>query len=115
TPDDLLTHRCICIRATTNAGLYQWELERGSRSWRIPVRGPLTTSDGQLILEMAEAGLGLAYVFEPMVTESLRRGTLRLVLEPYAAWVPGLFLYFPSRAQVSPAMRAFVDVARELA
>jgi hypothetical protein len=29
--------------------------------------------------------------------------------------VPGFFLYFPSRAQVSPALRAFVDVARELA
>jgi hypothetical protein len=29
--------------------------------------------------------------------------------------VPGLFLYFPSRAQVSPALRAFVDVAREAA
>jgi DNA-binding transcriptional LysR family regulator len=43
-----------------------------------------------------------------------RLGTLRLVLEPYAAAVPGLFLYFPSRSQVSPAFRAFVDVAREL-
>ena len=40
---------------------------------------------------------------------------LRLVLEPYAAAVPGFFLYFPSRAQVSPALRAFVDVARALA
>ena len=26
-----------------------------------------------------------------------------------------VFLYFPSRSQVSPAFRAFVDVARELA
>ena len=34
-------------------------------------------------------------------------------MEPYAGLVPGLFLYFPSRAQVSPALRAFVDVARE--
>jgi hypothetical protein len=25
------------------------------------------------------------------------------------------FLYFPSRTQVSPALRAFVDVAREMA
>jgi hypothetical protein len=29
--------------------------------------------------------------------------------------VPGLFLYFPSRAQVSPALKALVDVAREVA
>jgi hypothetical protein len=44
----------------------------------------------------------------------LKRGTLKLVLEPYAAWMEGLFLYFPSRAQVSPAFRAFLDVAREV-
>ena len=64
---------------------------------------------------LAVAGIGLLYSFEPQVADELRRGSLRLVLEPYAAAVPGFFLYFPSRAQVSPALRAFVDVARELA
>ena len=59
--------------------------------------------------------MGLVYAFEPVIADELRRGSLRLVLEPYAAAVPGFFLYFPSRAQVSPALRAFVDTARELA
>ena len=44
----------------------------------------------------------------------LARGQLRVVLGQYAPEVPGLFLYFPSRAQVSPALEAFVDVAREV-
>ncbi len=64
---------------------------------------------------LAVAGVGLLYTFEPQVADDLRRGSLRLVLEPYAAAVPGFFLYFPSRAQVSPALRAFVDTAREIA
>lgn len=64
---------------------------------------------------LAVAGGGLFYAFEPTIAGELRRGSLRLVLEQYAAAVPGLFLYFPSRAQVSPALRAFVDVAREWA
>ncbi len=51
---------------------------------------------------------------EPVMADDLARGRLRVVLEPYAPSLPGLFLYFPSRAQVSPAFRAFVDVAREL-
>jgi DNA-binding transcriptional LysR family regulator len=63
---------------------------------------------------LAVAGVGLLYSFEPQIAEELRTGSLRVVLEPYAADVPGFFLYFPSRAQVSPALRAFVDVAREL-
>ena len=61
------------------------------------------------------AGVGLVYAFEPLIADELRSGKLRLVLEQYAPLVPGLFLYFPSRAQVSPALRAFVGIARELA
>jgi DNA-binding transcriptional LysR family regulator len=50
-----------------------------------------------------------------MVAEKLRTGRLQRVLESYAPTVPGFFLYFPSRAQRTPALRLFVDVARELA
>lgn len=114
-PEDLLAHDCIGIRSPTSGGPYAWELERGKKSWRIPVQGPVTTNDGPLMKLLAEAGLGLHYTFEPMVAAELERGILRLVLEPYAPVVPGLFLYFPSRAQLSPALRAFVNVARELA
>jgi DNA-binding transcriptional LysR family regulator len=63
---------------------------------------------------LAVAGVGLVYAFEPQVADELRRGSLRLVLEQYAAAVPGFFLYFPSRAQVSPALRAFVSTARDV-
>lgn len=114
-PKDLLAHDCIGIRSATTGGLYHWELERGKQSWRIPVRGPIVSNDGTLIRDMAEAGMGLAYFFEPLIEAELRRGSLRVVLEPFSALVQGLFLYFPSRAQVSPALRAFVDVAREVA
>ena len=113
-PQDLLQHDCLCIRATSHGARYAWELERGRKSWRVPVAGPVTTNDTYLMRSLAVAGVGLLYMFEPEIGDELRAGSLRLVLEPYAAAVPGFFLYFPSRAQVSPAFRAFVDVAREL-
>jgi len=113
-PKDLLDHACICIRSSTSGARYAWELERGKRSWRVPVQGPVTTNDPDLMRALAVAGVGLIYVFEPQIADELRRGSLRLVLEQYAAAVPGFFLYFPSRAQVSPALRAFVAMAREV-
>lgn len=113
-PKDLLAHECIAYRSSTTRALYAWELERGKKSWRIPAQGCITTNDERVMLAMAEAGLGLIYAFEPTILPQLRRGSLRLVLEPFAAAVPGLFLYFPSRAQVSPALRAFIDTAREV-
>ena len=113
-PRDLLQHDCICIRTSTGGARYAWELERGRKVWRVPVEGPLTTNDPELMRMLAMAGVGLLFTFEPMIAEELRRGSLRIVLEQYSAAVPGFFLYFPSRSQVSPALRAFVDVARKV-
>jgi len=113
-PADLLQHDCISVRSSSTGSRYAWELERGKKEWRIPVQGPVVANDSELRRLLAEAGVGLMYAFEPAIADSLRSGKLRIVLEPYALKVQGLFLYFPSRAQVSPALRAFVDVAREL-
>ncbi|WP_338872872.1 LysR family transcriptional regulator [Myxococcus stipitatus] len=115
TPRDLLNHDCLCIPSSVPGTLYQWELERGAKSWRVPVRGPVVTSSQKAMVELAEAGAGLMYAFEPDVSSRLKQGSLRVVLEPYAALGDGFFLYFPSRSRVSPAFRAFVDVAREVA
>ncbi len=79
------------------------------------MRGPVTTNSPELIRSLAIAGVGLLYGMEVVVADEISRGQLRVVLEPYAPVVPGLFLYFPSRAQVSPAFKAFVEVAREVA
>lgn len=113
-PKDLLQHDCIGIRTSTAGGRYAWELERGKKTWRVPVQGPVTTNDADLMRMLAVAGVGLVYLLDAQLDDDLRRGRLRVVLEPYAAAVPGFFLYFPSRAQVSPALRAFVSVAREV-
>ncbi|MBZ4377412.1 LysR family transcriptional regulator [Corallococcus sp. AS-1-6] len=113
-PEDLLDHDCVNILLPSTDAKYAWELERGKKTWRIPVRGSVLATNEEVLVAMAEAGLALMYAFEPTIVPRLRRGTLKLVLEPYAAWMEGLFLYFPSRAQVSPAFRAFLDVAREV-
>jgi DNA-binding transcriptional LysR family regulator len=113
-PEDLLQHECITFRTQTNGALYAWELERGRKNWRVPVRGGVVTNDGHSALLLAEQGLGLAYTLEPSVAEQVRAGTLKIVLEQYAPIVPGFFLYFPSRTQTSPALRLFVDVAKEV-
>lgn len=113
-PEDLLDHECLTFRSDTTGSLYAWELERGKRTWRLPVRGGVVTSDGLFCATWAEQGIGLAYVMEPLVAEQLRTGRLVRVLEAYAPSVPGFFLYYPSRAQRSDPLRLFVETAREL-
>jgi len=77
-PKDLLAHDCIRIRSRTTGAMYVWEFERGKKTWRVPVRGPVITSDDLLMITMAEAGVGLAYLPEPAVSARLKRGRLRV-------------------------------------
>lgn len=113
-PEDLLRHECLTFRSPTSGALYAWELERGRRTWRVPVRGGVVVNDGLLCTSMAKLGMGLAYALESMVIDELRSGRLLRVLEPFAPTVPGYCIYFPSRAQRSLPLRLFVDTAKEM-
>jgi DNA-binding transcriptional LysR family regulator len=110
-PEDLAHHRCVGMRAAGGSP-HPWWLERGRRSWTVPVVPVLTCNERRALLGMVEAGAGLCYAPELEVAPQLERGTLRLVLEEYAARMPGLFLYYPSRRQASPAFRAFIDLLK---
>jgi DNA-binding transcriptional LysR family regulator len=112
-PQDLLEHDCICIRRAPSGEPWPWELERGKKTYRVPVRGPVTTNDAELMRAMAVAGVGLCYSLESRLVSDLASGRLRVVLEPFAADVPGLYLYFPRRSHVSSALKAFIEIARE--
>jgi DNA-binding transcriptional LysR family regulator len=53
--------------------------------------------------------MGLAQVPEPIAAGLVTRGKLARVLERFAPTVPGVFLYYPSRHQMLPKLRAFID------
>ncbi len=112
-PEDLLEHECVTYRSLSTGALYDWDLERGKRSWRVPVRGGIVTNDSAFAASIAERGVALAYVAEPGVAQQLRDGRLQCVLGAYAPMVPGFFLYYPRRAQRSSTIRAFVEIAKE--
>lgn len=110
-PEDL--HGLPCIRHRYPSGsMYRWELERGAIAQEIEVNGPLTLGDVSLMVGPALQGLGLAYVFEDMVSEHLASGRLVQVLADWCPWYPGLHLYYPSRRHVPAALKAFIDFVR---
>ena len=46
---------------------------------------------------------------EPIAAGAVKAGKLVPVLEPFAPMAPGVFLYYPSRHQMMPKLRAFID------
>ena len=110
-PRDLIRHRCIRRRFASGL-IYRWELEKGGRQVSVDVAGPLIVSDQRLMRAAAMDGAGLAYIFDQRVTEDIRAGRLVPVLEDWCPAFDGFSIYYPSRRQMRPALRAFVDFFR---
>ena len=113
TPADLAGHRCI--RARMPAGhIYHWEFERHGEAISIDVEGQLTLGQPDLMRESARAGLGLTYLTEFNIAEDLAAGTLERVLDDWTPPFDRLCLYYPGRRHVPAALRALIDLIREM-
>jgi DNA-binding transcriptional LysR family regulator len=86
-----------------------WSFVEDGRSVEMLVSGPLIANDFLTMLGAAIEGVGLAQLPGPVAAKALAEGTLVQVLEPYAPTAPGVFLYYPSRRQMLPKLRAFVE------
>ena len=110
--EDLVRHNCIGFRLLTSGAVYAWELRSGDKEVQLEVGGSVRVSDPTYARELARAGLGIAYVFEPLAADDLRAGRLAEVLPETAITEPGLFLYFARSAAKTLKMRAFLEVVR---
>lgn len=110
-PQDLQAHACI-NRRFPGGSLYRWEFSRDGRKIEVQVPGPLTLDDDVMIVQAALAGIGLAYVYEDMVSDALSRGTLECVLSDWCPPTEGFFLYYPSRRHQSPALKTLIELLR---
>jgi DNA-binding transcriptional LysR family regulator len=109
---DLAQHKCIGYRLQGSGRLYEWHVVDTGRETRIAPPGSVVISDAMAAREMALAGVGIAYLSEPMAREDLRAGRLTRLLPDSASHEDGLFLYFPRRASMAPKLRAFIEAAR---
>jgi DNA-binding transcriptional LysR family regulator len=107
-PHDLVDHRCLRFRFSSGI-LYRWEFEKDGEEIELAVQGPLILDEDHLIANAAVDGAGLAFLFEDYVREALAAGKLIRVLEAWCPTFEGFFVYYPSRRQMRPALRAFVD------
>ncbi len=110
-PHELLHHACIRHRFPSGR-TYRWEFEKEGELQEIAIEGPLIVNDDRVILEAALDGTGLAYLFEAYVHDALVEGRLVRVLEDWCQPFAGLYLYYPSRRQMRPALRAFINFYR---
>ncbi len=111
TLDDLAHHRCLRMRLG-NGRIMPWTFVDGNRQIELAVSGPVIVNDFTAQNLVLQSGVALAYVAEPSVATGVTEGRLETALNRYSHSSGGLFLYYPSRRQMMPKLRAFIDHVR---
>ncbi len=78
----------------------RWPFLRGRK-----VRGPVEISDGEIIRDLALAGMGIAYLPEILVETELSDGLLVEVLPGISTETLGIYAVFPPHEYISAAAR----------
>lgn len=105
---DLRQHACLRIRRS-NGAIGHWSFVDGNERIEAAVFGPLIAHDYPTLLGAAVKGIGLAQVPGPLVRAPIAEAKLESVLDDLAVMTPGVFLYYPSKRQMLPKLRAFID------
>jgi DNA-binding transcriptional LysR family regulator len=110
TPRDLRRHECILFTPLAPRG--RWTFQSRGRATEVPVRGRLVVNSLPLVLEAAARGLGIARLPGALVAEGRAAHQLVEVLATYAPPARPLYAVHASGGRVSPAARAFLEIAK---
>ena len=112
TPDDLVGHDCVRIRFSWNLCALALRVKR--RDLEVHVEGRLGVNSVAVARQAAIEGLALVQTPPIFIAEDLAARRLVTVLDEWAPTpATGFFLYYPSRRQMRPALKALVDFLRK--
>lgn len=112
---DLDRHVAVGYSSSRTGRPDGWTFAEDGNPKTIHLKTALVVDETFALRDLATAGFGLARLSNFIVADSVRRGELREVLDSYSPEpVPVSVLYHSSR-HLSPAVRAFVDWASQVA
>jgi DNA-binding transcriptional LysR family regulator len=111
-PGELAGRRCIGWRKAVGVAPYRWEFAENGREFSVAVADTITTTDMALMIKLAIAGAGISFGMEESFLPAIDRGELVPLLEDFCPSCPGFYLYYPSRRNMAPKLRALVDHLR---
>jgi DNA-binding transcriptional LysR family regulator len=111
-PRDLAGHRCIGWRPAPHRPPYRWEFTEGEREFAVDVAPEVTTNDMGLMIRLALSGAGITFGMADSFRAYLERGELVSLLQGFGAPFPGFYLYYPSRRNMDPKLRALIEYVK---
>jgi LysR family transcriptional regulator for bpeEF and oprC len=109
TVDDLLDRTCIAYRRPRTGRLREWRFKDGASIRHLPVSGPPIFNSVELLIEAAEAGMGIIQVPVCYVKRSLDSGVLVEVLRACRAGGYNISAVYLPQQRLVPKVRVFMD------
>jgi DNA-binding transcriptional LysR family regulator len=111
--EDLKKHKCILFRFPSTGLIQPWEL-RGMRvTGDFAAVSVLTTNNIEAAIRISTSGMGISYVPDFVVRESLDKGELKEVLPGLCIRQGSFSALWPANRHLSPRIRCFIDFIAE--
>ncbi|BDO13675.1 hypothetical protein KAM644c_27410 [Klebsiella quasipneumoniae subsp. quasipneumoniae] len=108
TPQSLVNFRCI-NRCFPSGEKYRWEfISPNGEPGEVAVKGDLVVDSDTAMIQAAESGLGIAFVYQSLVSAQLNAGSLVRLLPGYRYPADHFCVYYPSRKHIPAPLRAFI-------
>lgn len=110
TPAELEHHACINWRFPGSGRVAGWEFRKKGKRTEFFGQSRVIANHQDIVVAAALQGLGITYAYnDEGIADALQDGRLKRVLADWSPTMPGLYLYYPSRRFMLPALRAFID------
>lgn len=107
TPEDLKGHNCIRFSLSGHADV--WEFYNGDERVSVPVQGRYSVTTSLAVRDALLEGFGLSLIPLRYVAEDLATGRLVSLLPDWTKVELSVYAIYPSRHQLSPKLRVFLD------
>lgn len=112
-PADLRNHQCLLYGLQRIP--HEWRFKRGSSQiMSVRVKGNFRSNNDAVLKRAALDGKGFLRVPQIFIAEELAKGELVAVLEPYEIQTTTLSVVFPTRRNMAPKVRVFVEYLAEM-
>jgi DNA-binding transcriptional LysR family regulator len=110
-PTDLGSHECLTYSGAAERA--KWQFMVNDRLCSVPVNGPIQANNGDVLMQAATRGLGIAYLPEFIVGSRLAAGDLVEILSDYAMPQLGIYAVLPSNRHIPQRIKLLMDFVGE--
>lgn len=111
TIDELSRH--ACLRYSLQQTQASWRFGQGSQLREVTVHGPLTANNGDVLVDAAIAGMGIAYQPDFLVGSALADGRLQALALDTPPQYAAVYAVYPARRYLPQKVQLTLDLLQQ--